>query len=243
MQRYFGTVKDQKGFLSPADVHHLLDVMRSQAGETIELVDEGDLYEAKIVSTNPLQIAIIGLKNRESELPNKLLLAFALLKHGNDELIFEKGAELGVSDFYPFISSRTIIRLEGEEDKEKKRAREEKIVKGASEQSKRKIVPMVHPILDYRALLGTEADLKLFAYENESEEVASLPRVLSGLKPGESCLIVIGPEGGFSPKEATEAKEKGFQFVSLGKRILRAETAALYSASVFSYHVESEAAK
>src|SRR5574344_1092757 len=240
MQRYFGTVKGEAGFLSPADIHHLLDVMRSKEGETIEIVSEGDLYSGQIVSTAPLQIKILGRKERSSELPNKLLLAFALLKHGNDDLVFEKGTELGVSDFYPFISSRTIIRVDSEEDKAKKLLREEKIVKGAAEQSKRERVPSVHPLLDYSALLDVSADLKLFAYENESDDVASLPEAFKALPEKGSCLIVIGPEGGFSPEEAQEAKAKGFRFVSLGKRILRAETAALYAASVFSYATESE---
>jgi 16S rRNA (uracil1498-N3)-methyltransferase len=240
MQRYFGRVGNGEAFLSEGDVHHLLDVMRSKVGEAIEIVDEGELYDAVVSSTNPLKITIKGLKKRETELQAKLLLSFSLLKHGNDDLVFEKGTELGVSDFYPFISSRTIIRVDSEEDKAKKLLREEKIVKGAAEQSKRERVPSVHPLLDYSALLDVSADLKLFAYENESDDVASLPEAFKALPEKGSCLIVIGPEGGFSPEEAQEAKAKGFRFVSLGKRILRAETAALYAASVFSYATESE---
>jgi len=88
--------------------------------------------------------------------------------------------------------------------------------------------------------LKTPADVRLLAYENFSDEVETLPEALKGVKPHQTCLVLIGPEGGFSPAEAEEAKGKGFTFVSLGRRILRAETAAIYAASVFGYALEAE---
>ncbi|MFA6619801.1 MAG: RsmE family RNA methyltransferase, partial [Bacilli bacterium] len=184
---------------------------------------------------------IVGpLLSKASELPVRLELAFALLKHGNDEEVLDKGTELGVASFSPFFSSRTIIHLASEEDKMKRQERFQKIVKAASEQSKRTRIPVVQPIRDYEDILSETAELKLFAYENESDDVKTLPSALKSLQTGQRCLIVIGPEGGFSPEEALEAKEKGFHYVSLGRRILRAETAAIYAASVFAYALESE---
>jgi 16S rRNA (uracil1498-N3)-methyltransferase len=240
MQRYFGTLNGDEAVLAEADQHHLLDVMRGRVGQEIEIVFQGKLYLARIETIHPLKIRLEGEENRLSELPKKLFLAYALLKHGNDELVLEKGTELGVAAFYPFISSRTIIRLDEEMDKKKRLERYSKIIKGASEQSKRSLIPELHPILSYAKILDEKADLKLFAYENESENVASFPEALSLLKEGQSCLIVIGPEGGFSPEEAELARQKGFAYVSLGRRILRAETAALYAASVFSFVSESK---
>jgi 16S rRNA (uracil1498-N3)-methyltransferase len=240
MQRYFASVVGKQAFLSDKDAHHLLNVMRASVGQEIEIVDGGDLFSGKIISLSPLNIAVTPKENRVSELPSHLCLGFALLKHGNDELVLEKGTELGVASFRPFISSRTIIRLDGQEDKDKKLERYEKIVKGASEQSKRTTIPTLEPIVSFAELLKAPADLKLLAYENVSEDVASLPNAFASLKPGATCLILIGPEGGFSPEEAAEAKAAGFTFVSLGRRILRAETASLYAASVFSYQVEAE---
>jgi 16S rRNA (uracil1498-N3)-methyltransferase len=241
MQRYFASVVGKQAFLSDSSAHHLLDVMRAKVGEEIEIVDGGDLFNGTVTSLSPLVITVSPKETPLAELPVHLALAFALLKHGNDELVLEKGTELGVASFRPFISSRTIIRLDSKADQDKKLDRYAKIVKGAAEQSKRTVVPVVEPIVSFKALLETPADSKLFAYENVSEDVASLPKALENLKPGETCLIVIGPEGGFSPLEAEQAKAAGFQFVSLGRRILRAETASLYAASVFGYLMEEKA--
>jgi 16S rRNA (uracil1498-N3)-methyltransferase len=241
MQRYFASVVGKQAFLSDLDAHHLLDVMRGKVGDEIEIVDGGDLFSGTITSLSPLVIAVSPKMKVESELPVHLFLAFALLKHGNDELVLEKGTELGVASFYPFISSRTIIRLDSALEKSRKLERYGKIVKGASEQSKRTLLPEVQPIVSFSELLQTPADLKLLAYENVSEDVASLPLALKSLKKGQSCLVAIGPEGGFSPLEAEQAKQAGFRFVSLGRRILRAETASLYAASVLGYELEEKA--
>ena len=81
MQRYFAPVVSSKALLSEADRHHLLDVMRTPVGANIEIVDGGDIFSAKVVSKDPLEIAVGEKLSRESELPSSLLLAFALLKH------------------------------------------------------------------------------------------------------------------------------------------------------------------
>jgi len=240
MQRYFARIELGQAFLSAEDQHHLVDVMRTSPHEKIEIVDQGDVYSAEVSDLNPIKIIVGPLLSKASELPVRLELAFALLKHGNDEEVLDKGTELGVASFSPFFSSRTIIHLASEEDKMKRQERFQKIVKAASEQSKRTRIPVVQPIRDYEDILSETAELKLFAYENESDDVKTLPSALKSLQTGQRCLIVIGPEGGFSPEEALEAKEKGFHYVSLGRRILRAETAAIYAASVFAYALESE---
>jgi 16S rRNA (uracil1498-N3)-methyltransferase len=240
MQRYFARIELGQAFLSREDQHHLLDVMRTLPHEKIEIVDQGNVYAAEVASLTPLKIVVSSLLFKASELPVELELAFALLKHGNDEEVLDKGTELGVASFSPFLSSRTIIRLSNEEDKAKRQERFQKIVKAAAEQSKRTAIPAVKPIRDYSLILSEQADVKLFAYENESEEIETLPNAFRSLTSGQRCLIVIGPEGGFSPEEAREAKDKGFRYVSLGRRILRSETAAIYAASVFSYALESE---
>jgi 16S rRNA (uracil1498-N3)-methyltransferase len=242
MQRYFASLEGKFARLSESDRHHLLDVMRSEKGEAIEIVSGGVVYPATIAEISPLSIRVGEPLKNESELPSSLILAFALLKHGNDDWVLEKGTELGAAAFAPFISSRTIIRLDDEDEKKKKHEREMKIVQAAAEQSKRTLIPKVEPIGTYEDILSLPADLKLFAYEAVKEDVASLEQALTDVTPGASCLVVIGPEGGFSPEEAAEAKEKGFRFVSLGRRILRAETAAIYCASVFGYVIEARGA-
>ncbi len=233
MERFFAQVKDGRVFLSKEDTHHLLNVMRAKTGQNIEIVDEGELYLAKISQINPFEINIIDKINRPTELNSNLILAFALLKGGHDELVLMKGTELGVSKFLPFISERTIIRLDKKE-REKRLERFNKIVSGAASQSKRLITPEVLPISDYKEALSFSADKKYLAYENVSDGSFNLPKEFSSIEKGMNILCLVGPEGGFSPKEAQEASEKGFTYLSLGRRILRAETASIYLASVFS---------
>jgi 16S rRNA (uracil1498-N3)-methyltransferase len=234
MERYFASVKDGVALLSEESVHHLRDVMRARAGETLEIVSEGRVYEAVVVSVEPLKIALQKEIGAPSELSCALILAFSLLKGGHDELVLMKGTELGVGAFAPFVSSRTIIRL-GEGEAEKRRIRYDKIVRGAAEQSKRTRIPEVDPIKNYEDILDIKADRRFLAYEEKSQGSFDLRETFSSLAKGETALVVVGPEGGFSIEEAERAREKGFEEISLGKRILRAETASLYVASVFAF--------
>jgi 16S rRNA (uracil1498-N3)-methyltransferase len=234
MERYFASVKEGVASLSEESAHHLRDVMRGRSGETIEIVSEGKVYEAMIASVKPLKITIQKEIETASELPRHLILAFSLLKGGHDELVLMKGTELGVGAFAPFVSSRTIIRLEKGEG-EKRRSRYEKIVIGAAEQSKRTMIPEVNPIRNYRDILEIKADHRYLAYEGKSLGSFELRGMFSSLGKEETVLAVVGPEGGFSGEEADLARAKGFEEISLGKRILRAETASLYLASVFAF--------
>lgn len=233
MERFFAQIRDGRAFLNENDTHHLLNVMRAKSGDKIEIVDEGELYLAEIKNVNPLEIETISMINRPTELNSHLILAFALLKGGHDELVLMKGTELGVSKFLPFISERTIIRLDKKE-REKRLERFKKIVSGAASQSKRLITPEVLPILDYKDVLDIEADKRYLAYENVSDSSFNLPKEFSTIEKDMNVICLVGPEGGFSPKEAEAAKNKGYTYLSLGRRILRAETASIYLASVFS---------
>lgn len=239
MQRYFASIHGEEASLSPSDEHHLLDVMRTRVGEKLEIVDEGVVYSACVESLSPLRIKLDHEVRQEHELKSHLLLAFALLKGGHDELVLQKGTELGVAAFYPFVSKRTIIEMHSEADRAKRLERYSKIVKGAAEQSKRTLVPEVKPILSFDEILKVSADQRLLAYENVSEDGKPFGEAVSALKAGQSCLLLVGPEGGFEPSEAERASAAGFAMVGLGKRILRAETASIYAASVFSYVSEA----
>ncbi len=233
MERFFAQINGDNVHLSKDDSHHLLNVMRAKIGTKAEIVDHDELYIAEVVSVSPLELKIVEKKDRPTELNCELILAFSLLKGGHDELVLMKGTELGVSKFIPFISERTIIRLD-QKEREKRLERFKKIVSGASSQSKRLAIPEVLPIFDYKQVLEYEADKRYLAYENVSSDSFNLPKEFGSIAKGSSTLCLVGPEGGFSLKEAELAKEKGFTYLSLGKRILRAETASIYLASVFS---------
>jgi 16S rRNA (uracil1498-N3)-methyltransferase len=237
MERFFASVRDGEAFLGACDRHHLLDVLRAKAGDKLEIVSAGKLYEAKIARVSPLRVILLRELPAQPELPARLILAFSLLKGGHDEFVVQKGTELGVAAFAPFLSARTIIRL-GPDEAAKKSARLEKIAIAAAEQSKRLLAPPVAPIRTFEEILRLPADHRLLAYEALSQGTFDLPSRLSEARAGESVLAAVGPEGGFEKEEAQRALEAGFALVSLGKRILRAETASLYLAAAFVFREE-----
>ncbi len=239
MERFFATRNGNDVHLTKEDEHHLLHVLRVREGDEVEIVDEGDLFLARVVSLSPLSLTIVRPLTRDGELPASLILAFSLLKGGHDEWVLMKGTELGASAFVPFCSSRSIIRLD-EKEKAKRLLRFQKIVSGAASQSKRLKVPTVSPILSFAEALSYPADHRFFAYENLADDAFLLPQQFREIKAGESAICMVGPEGGFSPEEAKMALESHWTPISLGRRILRAETASLYLASIFAFLEERE---
>jgi 16S rRNA (uracil1498-N3)-methyltransferase len=237
MQRFFASIRGDEAFFSSAESHHLLDVLRANKGDLIEVADAGEVYLATIDSIAPLRVLLVKKIAETSELPAKLFLGFSLLKGGHDELVLLKGTELGVAGFYPFIGERTIVQL-GQPERKKRLERFKKIVAEGASQSKREVVPFVEEILSFREVLKTASPVKIIAYENEKEAIGRLDEAFKKVPSGGSLLALVGPEGGFSDTEVEAAKEGGFTTVGLGKRILRAETASLYLASAFAYAKE-----
>lgn len=224
MQHYFGVVSSGVAHLEKEDEHHALNVKRLRLDEEVEISEGGKTYLCRANSLHPLHFAVV--KEVESREPNlRLSLAFSMLKGDNNELIVLKGTEIGVSEFLPFVSKRTIIPLEAA-NKKAKRLR--KIAKEGAEQCRRGLIPEVNEAKTLRELDFSAYPTKLFAYEEEALTGKSL---LSAEIEGD-CLLIVGPEGGFTPEEASYLIESGFVPVSLGKRILRAETAAIFGCSV-----------
>ena len=236
MQHYFGTIVNDKALINGDQLHHLIDVRRAEIGEKIEISEEGESYLCEVTSLSPLEIKVIKKIEQKRELDIDLTVAFSLLKGDKNELIVLKGTELGASTFIPFVSKRTIIEVG--DKAEKKRARLIKIAQEGANQCRRDAVPNVTEIIHYTELLSKPFDVKLFAYEGDAGQGNSLIKEAMKLKPRQSVLIVIGPEGGFTDEEAAMASDYGFQFVSLGRRILRAETAALYACSILGAYGE-----
>lgn len=235
MDHLFGAKKGNELLLSKDDERHLLTVLHRQKGDELEVVTEEGLFLGRIEGTSPFSIGVVHPLEPSRELSSHLMVAFALLKNGHDELVLQKCTELGVSAFLPFISQRTIIHLDNK-DKEKRIERYRKIVKGASEQSRREIMPSLERIYSFDELLNIEAEHRYLAYEMSEE--FSLKNELSSIKEGEKTIVVIGPEGGFTPQEVEKAQNKGWKIISLGKRILRAETASIYFAGIYAYSEE-----
>ncbi len=234
MNRFFAEWKDGKPFLSDASFRHLRYVLRARIGEKIEVVINGKLYRASIRSLDPFEVDLLGEVDENRETLIDICLGFSLLKGGHDELVIQKGTELGVKEFFPFYSERTIVLLKDEKEKQKRLERFNKIAFGACEQSKRINMVSVHPIVSFASLFDVPADHRYIAYEGEAGSSDSLWKELPTFKKGESIFILVGPEGGFSEKEVKEAINSGFKPISLGRRILRAETASIMVSGLLS---------
>ena len=141
------------------------------------------------------------------------------------ELVIQKNVELGIKSIVPVATRRAVVKLD-EKKAEAKRRRWNAISESAAKQSKRTVVPEVKPVMSFKEAVDSAADFdcKLFPYEN-AEGMAYTRQVLSQVKPGTRTAVFIGPEGGFDEEEVEYAKEKGFLPISLGRRILRTETA------------------
>ena len=236
MQRYFATLIDSEHVkLEPEDEHHLLRVMRMRQGDEIEVVANGVLYLCNIGSTNPLTIYAVHEIETDVELNVDVTLLFALTKGDRTDLVVQKATELGVKKVALIQSERTVVRYE-EKDIAKKCARYQKIMKEASEQSHRLVVPEMMGIFNLKKLpKEVFSDLNYVGYEKDASDVSGM---FANFDKKKSITILIGPEGGFSENEIESLTKQGFIRTSLGKRILRAETAAIYALSVIGYLLE-----
>ena len=236
MQRYFASLIDQEHIkLESEDEHHLLHVMRMKKDDEIEVVANDKLFLCRIENTNPLNIYIVHEIASDVELNEDITLLFALTKGDRTDLVVQKATELGVKKVALIQSERTVVRYE-EKDIAKKCARYQKIMKEASEQSHRLVVPTLLGIYNLKKLPPEVfSDLNYVAYEKDANDVEGSFR---GLEKGKSVTVLVGPEGGFSEDEINMLTKQGFIRTSLGKRILRAETAAIYALSVIGYLLE-----
>lgn len=237
MQRYFARTVGQRVILSDDDVFHLTRVMRARPGENIEVVSDGMVYHAIIDSIRPLEISIVRKLTENNELRNDVILICSLLKGEKMDLVLQKATELGVSEIVLLKTERTIVKINSS-DKNVKFQRFNKILKEAAEQSKRSRIPALYRLIEMDQLRTIEADVRIIAYEGEVGSTESFNKVLQSIKPKQKVAIIVGPEGGFSTKEVDIATHYGYKKVSLGKRILRAETASFYALSVISNYLE-----
>ncbi|MCP1356022.1 16S rRNA (uracil(1498)-N(3))-methyltransferase [Aneurinibacillus migulanus] len=243
MQRYFvdpSQMDEQYVMITGDDVNHIARVMRSRAGDEIICCNgQGrDVRGAiKEIGADAVRVRILEEDLPSRELPVQVTIAQGLPKGDKMELVIQKGTELGAFSFCVFTSLRTVVKLDDKKEK-KRRERWQKIAKEAAEQSHRSRVPDIANMLTWRELLASASQFHYALFAYEKEETATLRRALSGVPSGSRVLLVIGPEGGFDEKEVIEAETAGFVSVSLGRRILRAETAPLYALSCVSYEFE-----
>ena len=234
MQRYFAKINQQDVILSQDDKHHITHVMRMRVGDRFEVVDSSKLYICEISSLSPLEIKVVEEKIEDVEIKTKITLFFALAKGDKIDLVIQKATELGVHRIVLFKSRRCVVNFD-EKDFVKKLTRYQKIAKEASEQCHRLIVPEILLVNDLKSINNYLEEVNYLAYEKEAGSTSESFNLRGNIK---SVSIMIGSEGGFDIDEVEYLVKIGFNKVSLGKRILRCETAAIYALSVLAYKLE-----
>ena len=237
MQRYFARTLGERVILNDDDVFHLTKVMRARRGDKIEVVSDGNVYLAEVNGLRPLDIFIVRKLKENNELSNNVILIASLIKGEKMDLVLQKATELGVSEIVLLQTERTVVKIK-KDDKEVKLTRFNKILKEAAEQSKRSKIPTLYRIITIDSLRTIDADVRMIAYEGMEGNTESFNKIIQSIKPKDKIAILIGPEGGFSDKEVELATHYGYKKISLGRRILRAETASLYALSVLSNYLE-----
>ena len=172
------------------------------------------------------------------ELPSKIYLFQGLPKADKMELIVQKAVELGVYEIIPVATKRAVVKLD-EKKAKSKTARWQTISEAAAKQSKRRIVPQIHTVMSFKEAVNyaKEMQIKLIPYEL-AEGMEKTREIITSLKPGQDIAIFIGPEGGFEESEIQGALENGIMPITLGKRILRTETAGFTILSWIMYQLE-----
>ena len=220
------------------EVKHVRKVLRLKAGDEIVVFDgAGKEYEGRIVEERPSSVEVmvqnIFISEKESHLG--ITLAQSLLKGEKMDYLIQKATELGVKEIVPFFSSRSIPRFE-KTNALKRQERWKKIAIEASKQCGRGVVPDIEPLQDYSEMVQNipQEFLRLVLWEIGG---AKLKEILKGSEEKKQIFFIVGPEGGLTPEEIELAKQNGFAPVTLGKRILRAETASLCFLSVLQYEL------
>ncbi|GIP39590.1 ribosomal RNA small subunit methyltransferase E [Paenibacillus sp. J31TS4] len=245
MQRYFVPAQQMKAdvvHITGDDAHHLTRVMRAKPGDEVIAANGADrevLVRIREIEKEAVVADIVEERPLSGESPVTVWIAQSLPKGDKMETVIQKGTEVGAARFLPFLSERTVVQYDAR--KEAKRLdRWRKIAKEAAEQAHRSRIPEVEAPLSWKELLALagQADLALLCYEKE--EGRSFKEWLRAqfappAGPAQTVLVVIGPEGGFTEREAEEAQAAGCRTVSLGSRILRTETAALVALTCIMY--------
>lgn len=248
MQRFFVEPyqiqeEEHRIILTGSDVNHMKNVLRMRIGEDVWISDGKEKeYHCTIESFEEENavLHILYAQEPQYELPSRIYLFQGLPKGDKMELIIQKAVELGAYAIVPVETRRCIVKLD-EKKALKKTARWQQIAESAAKQSKRMLIPQVKQVMGWRdaLALAKELDVLLIPYEL-AKGIKETREILSNIKPGQSVGIFIGPEGGFEEDEVQAAMEAGAKPVTLGKRILRTETAGMTMLSILMFTLEKE---
>jgi len=236
-------IKGNRVFISGEDVNHIKNVLRMRVGEEISISNgqDGKEYRCGILELGEdIVCELRFIKEDGVELPSKITLFQGLPKADKMELIIQKAVELGVYEVVPVAMKRCVVKLDDKKQKSKLQ-RWQSIAEAAAKQSKRGIIPQVSTVMSFKQALAyaKEMDIVLVPYEM-AEDMPKTREIIESIKPGQRIGFFIGPEGGFDEAEIEEALGSGAMPVTLGKRILRTETAGLAVLSILMYQLEGK---
>ncbi len=244
MQRYFintNAIKGSQVIITGQDYHHIKNVMRMKPSDQVLVCTEKEksyLVEIVTFSDSEVFLTIVEERNDQVELPLEVTIAQGMVRREKTEEVIRRISELGASCYLPVIMERSIVKIK--EQDPKKTNRYQIIAKEASEQSHRTKIMTIEEPLSFGKLLESlkNYELCLVAYEESGRaKDHSLKKILQTFT-GKSIIVIVGPEGGFSPQEIKSLQNTKAKLIGLGPRILRTETAPLYIMSVISYQFE-----
>ncbi len=246
MYHFFVTpeqVKDDVIQIEGSDVNHIKNVLRMKIGEELQISDGNNnkyLCEIASMTSDGVSVCIKEELVSDTELPSKIYLFQGLPKSDKMELIVQKAVELGAYEIIPVETKRAVVKLD-DKKATKKVERWNAISEGGAKQSGRNVVPAVKSVMSFKEAVqrAESLDVILIPYEL-AEGMEETRQVIESIHPGQTIGIFIGPEGGFETQEVEYAIQHGAKAITLGKRILRTETAGLTTLSILMYHLESK---
>ena len=242
-------ISDRSFIITGEDVNHIRNVIRLKPGDELSISNgiDGRDYRCGIEKITDTEVVctLRFIKEDGVELPSKVYLFQGLPKGDKMELIIQKMVELGVYEIIPVSMKRCVVKLDDKKAKAKI-ARWQGIAQAAAKQSKRGIVPIVREVMSYQEALECAAtmDMKLVPYQMEelldgAAGMAGTRQIINQLQPGQSIAVFIGPEGGFEQGEIQAAIDCGMKPITLGRRILRTETAGMTVMAWIMYQLET----
>lgn len=235
-------IYEQKIVIKGSDVNHMKNVLRIKPGEHVQICDGNGMEYQCSVEHYEADEAILNILNcfqSNSELSSEIYLFQGLPKGDKMELIIQKAAELGVYKVIPVATKRAVVKLD-QKKAVKKVERWNAISESAAKQSGRSIIPVVEHVMNFSEALqyAKEMDLILFPYEL-AKGMYETKEIISTIQPNQKIGVFIGPEGGFEEEEVVQAEKMGAYPITLGKRILRTETAGLTVLAILMYQLEN----
>ena len=235
---------EKEVFISGGDVNHIKNVLRLEVGDWIVACDgNGTDYVSRIQSicSDEVVASIEKVQPTGTELPGRITLFQGMPKKDKLELIIQKAVELGACEIVPVMTKRTVVKLSEEKKINKRLERWQSIAYAAAKQCDRGIIPTVHKPVSYEEALAMadQLDYNVIPYELQTG-MEEARKIVDQACKQRSLGIFIGPEGGFEPEEVERAMTRNIHPMTLGKRILRTETAGMALLSILMFQMQGE---